>query len=141
MGWQAELRKAGYDPKKVRDAKHDRPFSVEFEDQKGAIIGEGTACTAARGCNRSNSDVVWSFFGATVAILVLDNGKIERYIQKGSSIAQMQDNLTMVPPGDYVLKAPKARTERLGSSHATTQRNGSRPTTGRRLSAAAALRR
>jgi len=90
MSWKGEMRKAGYDPSIVEDAK--KPLilgNVTKTDLKGAVIGSPTHCCGSHAIRRETG-AEWVWVGAQVAIVVFSPKKAYRY-QHNGGIPSMQD--------------------------------------------------
>lgn len=143
MSWKREMRKAGI-PNRVKDAtwrKHG-PLEFEIPDDPlffgGCVIGDACNCTAAKAI-KGLEGVLWTWVGASKAIVVFADGRQLRY-QHSGVIPKMQDRLMMPPPGVYRLNPPRPSV-RLGRNRTGTGEKGKVPQRGITYSAAALLRR
>lgn len=83
MSWRGELKKAGYDYSKIKDAKEPLFVgTIEKGDLKGAVIGSSTACCGAKLiCRSLQAEMAW--VGARMAVVVFNKNKIRRYEHNG----------------------------------------------------------
>jgi len=90
VSWKGEMRKAGYDPSIVEDAKKPLTLgNVVKTDLKGAVIGSPTHCCGSHAIRRETG-AEWVWVGAQVAIVVFSPKKAYRY-QHNGGIPSMQD--------------------------------------------------
>lgn len=90
MSWKGEMRKAGYDPSIVEDAKKPLTLgNVTKTDLKGAVIGSPTHCVGSHAIRRETG-CEWVWVGAKIAIVVFNPKRAFRYEHNGG-IPSMQD--------------------------------------------------
>lgn len=127
MSWRSELRDAGYDPSKVKDAT--KPLlagKVEKIDMRGAVIGSATRCSGARLiCRTMDAEMAW--VGARKVIVCFNKDRLRRYEHAGrQSIAHLQDK-GQLPIGMELKLNPPAPTHKLGARAAYDAGRGLRP--------------
>src|SRR5262245_3037752 len=90
MSWKGEMRKAGYDPSIVEDAKKPMILgNVVKTDLKGAVIGSPTHCCGSHAIRRETG-AEWVWVGAQISIVVFSPKQAFRYTHNGG-IPSMQD--------------------------------------------------
>jgi hypothetical protein len=143
MSLRTEVKKAGYDYSKYRDAKTEESMTITVEpcDVKGAVIGDGTCCSGARAALRQEKGIEWVYVGASIVAVAFKDGRLLRYLDANKGqVAKTQDAL-MYPAGHQMRLVPPASSQSLNYVRGRTfNRTGEKPKCGRRRSVAAQMR-
>ena len=123
--WQSLMRKAGLDPKNVKDATMPLEVGeVRTQDLNGSVVGDPCNCCGARLIRRSLG-AKFAWVGAEFAVIAYDDKRIVRYTHNGG-IPSMQDE-GFFPLGQPLRLRPPNKWQKLGAQrHITSQKNRKR---------------